>query len=294
MQELSVITKAREFINVSGIDTIPVDIEQYASAANAKIEVRDDLVDEESGQSFPFGSSNIIIVNGNHREERQRFTVLHEIAHIVLKLPSNHNVTALSTSHLMSYRSRPKEEILCDVFAAECLLPYEFFKKDVDGVEVSFSEVKKLAKQYKASITSTGSRFALNCDFPCAFVLMEQSKIRYVSMSKFLRELNGWIEFGVPIPKGSVAERLLIGDTNTQDYDEIPTDIWFNNRVDNFQFLAEEAILFQEWNQCLSLIWFEDDFRVTSRCNNKYIEDDELLLEELDGILPWPSKKRRK
>ncbi len=173
-----------------------------------KLKSSSDLDDDESGQTFPLAGKHIITINGNHREERQRFTVLHEIAHIVLELPSQHHGTNMTTSDLVSYRHRPKEEILCDVFAAECLLPYVQFRKDVEDMDVSLDEVKELANHYQASVTSTGSRFAVNCNIPCAFVLMERGKVRYVSMSKFLRERKGWIEFGVPVPKGSVAERI--------------------------------------------------------------------------------------
>ncbi|MEW8507214.1 MAG: ImmA/IrrE family metallo-endopeptidase [Candidatus Thiodiazotropha sp.] len=294
MDEFAVILKARQFIRDAGISSIPVDIEKYAAAAKAKIKVSTNLDDDESGQTFPLAGKHIITINGNHREERQRFTVLHEIAHIVLELPSQHHGTNITTSDLVSYRRRPKEEILCDVFAAECLLPFDQFKKDVEDVDVSLDELKELANRYQASITSTGSRFAVNCNIPCAFVLMEHGKVRYVSMSKFLRERKGWIELGVPLPKGSVAERISKSTSSLQDYDEIPADVWFTNGVNGFDLLAEEALSLREWDQCLSLIWFDDNLRPTGQSRDQYQDDDDTLLEELDGVLPWPSKSRRK
>ena len=254
MDEFTVILKARQFVRDAGIDSIPVDIERYAATVKVRIKVSSDLDDEESGQTFPIGGKHIVTVNGNHSEERQRFTVLHEIAHIVLELPSQHHGTNITTADMLSYRRRPKEEILCDVFAAECLLPYDQFRKDVEDVDVSMDAVKSLATRYKTSVTSTGSRFAVNCNVPCAFVLMEHGEIRYVSMSKFLRELDGWIEFGVPVPRGSVAERLSTGNSTAPDYDEIPTDVWFNNEIKKFDLVAEEAMLLREWDQCLSLL----------------------------------------
>jgi len=293
MDEFTVILKARKFVKDAGIISVPVDIEKYAAAANARIKVSNDLGDEESGQTFPLGGRHIITVNGNHREERQRFTVLHEIAHIVLDLPSQHHGQNLTTSDLVSYRRRPTEEILCDVFAAECLLPYDQFKKDVEDMDVSLDEVKELASRYKASVTSTGSRFAVNSNVPCAFVLMEQGQVRYVSMSKFLRELKGWIEFGIPVPKGSVADRISNGSSPNQDYDEIPTDIWFTNGVRGFDLLAEESMSLREWDQCLSLIWLDDSLKPVRNDRDEH-EEEEPLLRELDGTLPWPSKSKRR
>lgn len=294
MNEFSTILKAHQFLKDAGTDGIPVDIERLATTANAKIKIVQNLKDDESGQTFPLGGQHIITVNGHHREERQRFTVLHEIAHIVLELPSQHHGNTLTTRDLVQYRHRPTEEILCDVFAAECLLPHKYFSKDVRELDISINSVKKLAEKYKASMTSAGSRFAINANEPCAFVLSENGRIRYVSRSKHLRELNGWIDFNVPVPKGSVAHHLIRNSTKTEDYDEIETDTWFNNSVKNYPFVVEESILLREWDQCLSLIWFDEDVRRAGVSSSYDVDDDEPLLKELDGVLPWPSKSRRK
>lgn len=293
MDEFQVILKARQFIRNAGINSVPVDIGKLAGSVNAKIKIVDDLGDDESGQTTKIKDKHIIIVNGNHREERQRFTVLHEIAHIFLGLPSQHHGSKLTTAGLMRYGRRPQEETLCDVFAAECLLPYDLFNKDVKDTDISIEAVKVLAEKYRASLTSTGSRFAVNAHEPCAFVLSEDGHIRYVSRSKHLNELKGWINFNVPVPNRSVARRLIEEKSATEDYDELPTDVWFDGSIKKYAMLAEESMLLPEWNQCLSLIWF-DETLAPSREQQAEYEDEEPLLNELDGNLPWPSKSRRR
>ena len=293
MNEFPTILRAREFLRDAGNPAVPVDIKHLAAAANAKIKLAYDLADDESGQTTQFKDKHVIIVNGNHTEERQRFTVLHEIAHIVLGLPSQHRGSTLKTEVLLRYARRPEEEVLCDVFAAECLLPYHPFASQVAGTDISLDAVKSFAREYKASLTTTGSRFAVNANEPCAFVLIEDGRIRYVSRSKYLNEMKGWIKFNVPVPDGSVAQRSLQGGPETEDYDEIPTDVWFDGGIRNRPLVAEEAILLREWNQCLSLIWFDESLtRVRERWDED--EDKQPLLKELDGTLPWPSKSRRR
>ena len=291
MDEFQTILGARRFVGDTGNESVPVDIEHLAAAAKAKIKIAYDLADDESGQTTRFKGKHLIIVNGNHREERQRFTVLHEIAHIVLGLPSQHHGTTLKTDVLLRYGRRPEEEMLCDVFAAECLLPYDSFAKEVADTDISLDAVKSLAAEYKASLTTTGSRFAVNANEPCAFVLSEDGRIRYVSRSKHLIELKGWIDFNVPVPEGSVADRLMRGGSKIEDYDELPTDVWFDGGIRNRPLVAEEAILLHEWNQCLSLVWFDESLKPV---HERWDEDDEPLLKELDGTLPWPSKSRRR
>ncbi len=292
MDEFPTILSARQFLRNAGNDSVPVDVGRLAAAANAKIKVAYDLADDESGQTTRFKGTHVIIVNGNHTEERQRFTVLHEIAHIVLGLPSQHHGSTLKTDVLLRYGRRPEEEVLCDVFAAECLLPYHPFAEQVSDSEISLNAVKSLAREYKASLTTTGSRFALNAREPCAFVLSENGRIRYVSRSKYLNELKGWINFNASVPQGSVAQRLIEGGPKIEDYDELPTDVWFDGGVRNRPLIAEEAILLRDWNQCLSLIWFDE--RLTP-VRERRDEDEKVepLLQQLDGTLPWPSRSRR-
>lgn len=294
MDEFTAILMARQFIKKAGITEIPVDLARCAAAINARIETRYDLSDDESGQTFALGGQNIILVNGNQREERQRFTVLHEIGHVVLELPSQHGGQKLTASGLASYTRRPPEEMLCDVFAAECLLPYDFFTKDIDGVDVSFNAIREIAGRYKASVISTGSRLAAHSAEPCAFVLMESGVTRYASLSKALRELGGWIDLGVPAPARSVAARLLKDASSADTYDELAAIAWFNKPLKNYETVCEEAMLAREWDQCLSLLWFDESLRRSTTGNGDADNEDEPLLKELDGVLPWPDKSRRR
>lgn len=160
MDEFTAVVRAREFIRQAGIHSVPVEMDSYLKAAKAIYRVRHDFAEDVSGNTAVISGHHCIFVNGQHIHERQRFTILHEIAHIVLGLPSIHD-SILKTAVLMSYARRPPEEVCCDAFAAECLLPYDFFKRDVDHHTIGFSSVGQLAEDYQASMTSTGSRYAL-------------------------------------------------------------------------------------------------------------------------------------
>ena len=293
MNEFATISRARRFLKKAGIKSVPVDLKRLAAAANARIKVVRDLRDDESGQTARLGGKHVIIVNGNHRAERQRFTVLHELGHIVLDLPSQHGGSTLKTETLLGYRGRPEEEMLCDVFAAECLLPFESFGREVADSDISMEAVKEFARAYEASLTATGSRFALNANAPCAFVLSEAGRVRYVSRSKYLNELKGWIGFNTPVPRDSVAGRLMRDGTKNEDYDEIPADVWFDGGIRNRPLVEEESMVLHEWNQCLSLLWFDESVPSIGERGDTRSDEDELL-KELDGVLPWPSKSRRR
>ena len=144
--------------------------------------------DDEPGYSFESNGKHFICVNDKDSEERRRFTACHEIAHIVLGLPSDH-----SSMTWWSYARRPKNEVLCDVFAAELLLPKQLFEPLVRDEQIGFTAIDELAGRFMASTTATGSRYATVMDAPCAFVLSEKGVVRYASRSNSLRDAGGWI-----------------------------------------------------------------------------------------------------
>lgn len=290
ISELTTVIRARQFCQSAEVISVPVDIAKFARAAGAELRTAFDMAEHEAGETIPLGDRHIIHVNGNHSAERQRFTALHEIAHIVLTLASKHT-DGLDVATLTGYAARPAEEILCDVFAAECLLPYKFFVGDVAKREPGMDAVKDLAERYQASMTSTASRFATACKEPCTMVLAEDGIIRYAGSSASMRELGLWVERGVPIPNRSVTARCLTKSDNEGD-DCVPAYLWSSSdRVSDLK-LCEEVIVLKRLNQSVTLLWVEEIAHRTGR--HLPTDTDDELLPELDGVLPWPSKSRRR
>lgn len=187
MDEFTATLKAREFVAKVAPLAIPAPMQAYVDQIGATLKVLHDLGDDEDGFSVmkPNGRFGIC-VNGNQKKERQRFTICHELAHIILGLPSEHG-----SGPSWSYAARSPNEIICDVFAAELLLPYRQFKPLVDAAECSLVSVNALAHKFEASLLATGSRFATMIGLPCAFVLAEQGKVRFSSRSARLRRHAG-------------------------------------------------------------------------------------------------------
>lgn len=286
MDEFTVVSKARAFIRKVNPTTIPVPIKAYLNEVNAKVKPDKSMDLDESGSTFEANGTHFISVNGNDKPERQNFTVCHELAHIILGLPSEHG-----SSPWWSYAKRSPNEIACDVCAAELLLPYHLFKPLVDAAQFGFKAIDQLASQFEASLTATGSRFATVIDAPCAFVLAEQGKVRYPARSTQLREAKAWIRPGSYLPTGSLSEKLRAGAAYTGPQ-EIAADLWFDDWTRGGE-LTEDARYFAPWDQTLSLIWFEDE-EVPSPPRSIKEAEEEVGLRELDGILPWPGKKKRR
>lgn len=289
MDEFRAILMARELARRVNSTVIPAAVEAYAEEFGAVIRPQWDLERTEPGWSFESDGKHYICINANDAPERQRFTICHEIAHIALQLPSEHTRTPWSGS----YSNKSPDEIVCDVFAAELLLPFHLFKPLVDKCQIGFAAVGKLAEDFAASVTATGSRFATVISVPCAFVLFEQGKVRYTSRSTSLRDANAWITPRSNVPDGSMTARVRGGETCAEP-DQIDSDVWFESWRRGGTLL-EEARHLSRWDQTLTLLWFEDEeipvYRnSTATCD----EEDDQGLPELDGILPWPGKKHRR
>lgn len=292
--EGAAVIRARDFVRSCGISSVPVDIDRFLIAANAKVQSSNKLQAEISGMTMPLAGQNLIYVNASNSIERQRFTVLHEIAHIVLDLPSKHGNDPDSAG-LFSYVRRPPEEIICDTFAAECLLPYEFLRQNMKDAMAGFDFVSRLAEKYQASLACTASRVAFNAPFACAYALSQEGFVRFVACSRVLRDAKFFINPGIQVPAASITGQCLaLGQISGGGV--VAAHTWTN--ADGFSDvdLYEEARIAGAWNQALTLLWPEDgdipdqwDLRRSSES-----EDQEPLLRELDGNLPWPGRRRRR
>ena len=117
MDDLTAALKAREFIARCGPAALPVSVETYASHIGGVVKAEALQANEDAWSvRLPTGKYRIC-VNCAHNGRRQRFSVCHEVAHVVLEVPTDHS------SPSWSYARRPRGEIACDVFAAELLLP---------------------------------------------------------------------------------------------------------------------------------------------------------------------------
>ena len=110
---------------------------------------------EISYESFP-GSGELhkerngyrIVCSSDQSRSRQRFTVAHELAHVILERTGRN-----------APRSGKSVERVCDMLAAECLMPASPFTAQLP-TQLTLSAVANLARTFETSITATAIRCA--------------------------------------------------------------------------------------------------------------------------------------
>lgn len=282
MDEFDVRQRARNFVASALSGSMP-NMLAYANAVGARI--RWEKLDRgEAAFTIPNPKGGFVItVNENEPQERQRFSICHEIGHIVLALPTAH-----VEQKSWSYAKRHINEIMCDWFATELLMPYDVFSKRIPAGEPSVEVIEALGEEFGASFPATASRYASLAAFPCAYVTMEGGFVRYAAVNAVLRRKGIRVSWKCPIPSGSVAHRLRASGSYATDSGEVAQDVWLEN-CDAGSDLWELCRHYGGYDETISLLWCsEDDLpQVEVDRFNRRIDEDEGGLEELTGELSW-------
>lgn len=75
--------KAQQVLRNAGALTIPVDLDRVLQSLNVRVH-DEDMDDETAGVLIVKGEQRHILVNKEHPKNRKRFTIAHELGHLVL------------------------------------------------------------------------------------------------------------------------------------------------------------------------------------------------------------------
>ncbi len=149
--------KARELLDAAGIRSAPVPVKRLAAHLNASIRYAP-YDGSLSGMIRRRPDSTAVIgVNSKHSRLRQRFTIAHEIAHLVLHEDEMFHV---DDRYLFALRSdvsseaTDPREVEANQFAAELLMPREMLLSDLrelpDELEPE-DAIQQIATKYRVS-----------------------------------------------------------------------------------------------------------------------------------------------
>jgi Zn-dependent peptidase ImmA (M78 family) len=119
-------------------------------------------------------SGYIAILNSTTNKSRQRFSLAHELGHLVL-----YNVTGLTEAfgHISSPEKQnggaSEVEDLCDLFAAELLMPLTEWKQQIFAEGISLKVIKRLMSRYGVSMPAAARRIIEADIWKCAIVTWE-------------------------------------------------------------------------------------------------------------------------
>jgi Zn-dependent peptidase ImmA (M78 family) len=147
----------------------PVPVEKLANSLGATVCRTPADDDDLSGFMYHdrHAGTSVIGVNGAHSPNRQRFTIGHELGHLLL-----HHQDGVHVDRRFQVKMRNKassagtdlEELEANLFAAELLMPASLLESDLERIDVVDLEdeaiVAKLATRYKVSTQAMTFRLA--------------------------------------------------------------------------------------------------------------------------------------
>jgi Zn-dependent peptidase ImmA (M78 family) len=150
--------KVAELLHNHGIVEPPVPVDDIARALGAQVVLKN-FKDEISGLLMRSGRSIILGVNKSQSLARRRFTIAHEIGHLIMHSAALEpvHIDKNFEVHLRSGASSTAEDVVeveANAFAAGLLMPRDFIIADVDGQMLDFEDpqlVKRLAESYEVS-----------------------------------------------------------------------------------------------------------------------------------------------
>ena len=140
-----VMEEARRLLDACGIERPPVDLVRIARHLGIRrireLDVRLD------GQLVELGDGGYeVILSRNAPHTRQRFTLAHEIAHILVASPGDDSMSCGDTA----------TEDLCNRVAAELLIPARFLADTTADLDVA--AFRRLATRFQCSLEATAWR----------------------------------------------------------------------------------------------------------------------------------------
>lgn len=162
------IANAKRLVEASKIEAPPVDPVQLAKIQGVRQIVLSESL-EVSGQLMHDHEGLVIRLNGREPVERRNFSCCHEIAH-AFEFGSLNGKSRVAAEAFSCSPSSP-EEYLCDLAAAEMLMPEKFFKPLATKLCPSISSLSSLSRTFVSSISATIVRLGQLSIWPVVFII---------------------------------------------------------------------------------------------------------------------------
>lgn len=152
--------RARQLLTEGRVESPPVPLERLAELCRAAIRYEPFEGDLSGMVHCRPDGSGVIGVNSSHSLTRQRFTIAHEIGHLLLHGDEEVHIDAkrpLGRRDKVSSQAEDPREIEANQFAAELLMPESFVREFVvkiveDDPDISVDEaIEKLGRTFRVS-----------------------------------------------------------------------------------------------------------------------------------------------
>lgn len=155
-----IIEKANYYLRLLDSNKPPINLQNFIRLVQEEIDKEiyvkgEDLSPNHSGQIIKVDKVIGILYNLKHPKTRRRFTIAHELGHLVLK----HIFPHTTYTEIINFKTKAKIEVEANIFSANFLMPESLMK----NVTVkTMKEVKQLAEKFWVSYDAMNFKICSN------------------------------------------------------------------------------------------------------------------------------------
>lgn len=258
--------KAKELLEEIGFDDISnLSMDTLVSGLGATLIL--EPLKNSDGKIIRGNFKTLIKVNSEiPYEEKMRFTIAHEIGHLLLhdKLDLEvHNDNDNTLNWFKSTEQQAKKGIQeweANDFASELLMPEESIRKFVERKKFSPELIKQISIYFNTSLTSVAYRLLSLNIYPFFVVSIHNGKVSYWSRSESFYAKVKDITRLQP-PEDSVAQEYIDADYDfiykeSEKAQLITKSVWFElNNYEKDSDFFEYCIPTKKYKSIISIIW---------------------------------------
>ena len=187
----------------------PVDLEALASSWGVLSISNEDISSDAMLIPSPSGYRVLLRKASTAGERiRQRFSLAHELAHLLLKKLGYDKDPNSIPIHSGRSGSRD-EERLCDKLAVEILMPRSAFISDASEEGWNLEGIRQLTRRYNTSVQATASRLISLAPEPCHMAIWQPPTSDF-EMPRLQHSLGKIAKYGIQRPTTIPRRRLWL------------------------------------------------------------------------------------
>lgn len=233
---------ARALVLESGLSKPPFRPASFAHLRKVTAIVQRDMKVE--GRLLPCEGGFVIELRRDRPHERKNFTCAHELAHTffyeAVPTVKYRSVSSPATHH------DPEEEMLCNIAAAEMLMPQPVFSKIAADYQESPQSLVGIARLFETSVTATVIRLHRLRAWAGTYILWRRTADGLVAnwMAQPKRGLTYYPKLKIVNPEASsIRHTLLHGEPTSADEILVLGDGYKPCRVHSFRLEGSDKVL---------------------------------------------------
>lgn len=227
-----------------------IDLEAIAWECGAKVEYQP--LKSCEARIIANASRAIITVNATSMWERQRFSIGHELGHLM----HGHGRIGFScnTRNINQVWDPHEPEYQANRYSANLLMPRFMFQPITKGTPITFDSVNELKEIFQTSSTATAFRLNEIGSLP-SMIIMSTSE----------RKINFRRDPDIPhvwphkrLETDTLAFKLHQSNDFRLGPEEISAECWIDHPTSRLKYIIEDSIKISK-NTVLSLLWWKDE-----------------------------------